>query len=255
MRTRFGLFVFAFIGVLFLAIFFFVGKERKNHEVEREFAKILKELPEGEIVLEDVLPFEWDTLYFASPYADEKAIEAEIGVKRFSGFVSEGGMSFLFQSKNRSVLQVSGYPSNLGFDFRYGNFPAKLKTRLESKLVAFDFRYGNFPAKLGNRLESKLVAKIAYGDRVKFSLKKEGDIVIVERVSSVPTLEKAFSMREDALLEGLKGVSEEELFGEWGEFNSPFSGMYGYIWNREGKNIGVYFDFEKKVVVDVKMFE
>lgn len=233
MRARFGLFVFAFIGVLFLAIFFFVGKERKNHEVEREFAKILKELPEGEIVLEDVLPFEWDTLYFASPYADEKAIEAEIGVKRFSGFVSEGGMSFLFQSKNRSVLQVSGYPSNLGFDFRYGNFPAKL----------------------GNRLESKLVAKIAYGDRVKFSLKKEGDIVIVERVSSVPTLEKAFSMREEALLEGLKGVSEEELFGEWGEFNSPFSGMYGYIWNREGKNIGVYFDFEKKVVVDVKMFE
>lgn len=62
---------------------------------------------------------------------------------------------------------------------------------------------------------------------------------------------KAFEMTREELTEALDGVKEDELLEWWGTPSSFFSGLYGSIWELDGRYISVVFDYDTKVVEGV----
>ncbi len=93
-----------------------------NHRLQREVTAVSSE----HVLLNEVVPFKWDTLYSFEPYASEDQIEEIIGFKSRSikETVSEGMVQLLFVRDNKVVSSVLGYESALGYSI---NFTGKIK--------------------------------------------------------------------------------------------------------------------------------
>lgn len=71
-----------------------------------------------QVTLNQVVPFEWDTVYTFDPYTSRQEIAETIGFD--SGSIqetwSEGMTQLLFVKDQRVTASVCGYPSRLGYD-------------------------------------------------------------------------------------------------------------------------------------------
>lgn len=69
------------------------------------------------ISLNDITPYEWDTVYTFDPYTSRQEIEEIIGFKSryIKETVSEGMVQLLFVKGDSVAASVCGYADNLGY--------------------------------------------------------------------------------------------------------------------------------------------
>jgi len=68
-----------------------------------------------EVMLKDITPFEWETVYSFGPYTSKEEIQKIIGFKADVGeTVNEGMPHLIFVKDQEVVCELLGYPSNLG---------------------------------------------------------------------------------------------------------------------------------------------
>lgn len=75
------------------------------------------------VPLNEVVPFEWDSVYMPDPYASKENIEKLIGFKSASikeNWVNEGIVHLIFTKGQRGVASVLSYPQNLGYSIGFG---------------------------------------------------------------------------------------------------------------------------------------
>lgn len=221
----------AILGIGTGLLIYFMLNAGEGSRVNRALKNSIGAIDVPEVTLEDAIPFEWEEIYFIAPNASRSDVEAEIGLRseNIGESTEEGMLNIIFVNKGEVIAGIVGLGKNLGYDIRYGNFPATFNG------------------------EKKLTAKVRFGDKTKFKVIKEDGYQALQRLSPVPALEEAFGMTEEELKKVLIGAKEEEIFGEWGQAG-PLSGRYGFVWTdeKQEKRVAVYFDREKKIVTDVK---
>jgi hypothetical protein len=76
------------------------------------------------VLLADITPFQWDTVYTFAPYTTKETIYQVIGYKwdTISETVNEGMNQVVFAHKGKVVCYVYGYSDNLGYGFDFGDF-------------------------------------------------------------------------------------------------------------------------------------
>lgn len=89
-----------------------------NYRLKRSIHTVFK----TEVTLNEIVPFEWDTVYTFDPYTTRSEIEEIIGFKSsaIQETVSEGMVQLLFIKGSSVSGSVCGYAENLGYriDFR-----------------------------------------------------------------------------------------------------------------------------------------
>ncbi len=106
--------------VLFFCILMLVACTSQQNENEKAFINNVKALKnETEVTLNDITPFEWDTVYSFGPYTSKEEVQETIGFKANVGeTVSEGMPHLVFVKDKEVVCEIIGYPSNLGIDIK-----------------------------------------------------------------------------------------------------------------------------------------
>ena len=84
-----------------------------NQKLQREVTEVNSDYVE----LNEIVPFEWDTVYTFEPYTSKEQIEDIIGFKSNSiqETVSEGMVQLLFVKDKKVVSSVCGYSNTLGY--------------------------------------------------------------------------------------------------------------------------------------------
>ena len=99
----------------------FIGNPKiyiNNQRLKNSLKSIDSEL----VQLNDVVPFEWDTVYTFEPYQSKESIEKVVGFKSRdikANTISEGMLTLLFVKNNRVVASVLGKPSVLGYQLEF----------------------------------------------------------------------------------------------------------------------------------------
>ena len=104
----------AFIGLMISNPFVSIN----NHKL----ASSLKSIDRETVSLNDVVPFEWDTLYTFGPYQSKKEIEKTIGFKSADikeNNINEGMVHLLFVKGDKVVASILGYGKNLGYNIDF----------------------------------------------------------------------------------------------------------------------------------------
>lgn len=89
-----------------------------NHKLETS----VKSIDNETVSLNDVVPFEWDTLYTFEPYQSKEEIEETIGFKSASikeNNINEGMVHLLFVKSDKVVASILGYADNLGYNIDF----------------------------------------------------------------------------------------------------------------------------------------
>lgn len=85
--------------------------------------KIIESSDDGKTVfLNEVIPFEWDTLYTFEPYQSKAEIAEIIGFQSNDikeNNVNEGMVHLLFVKNDKVVASILGYSSNLGYNIDF----------------------------------------------------------------------------------------------------------------------------------------
>ena len=140
--------------VLFVCIVFFgvfgnpiVLKNRYD------FGQAIKIIGSETITLSEITPFEWDNVYSFSPYTSKQEMENIIGFQsnNITQTVSEGMVQLLFVKGDKVVCDIVGYSSNLGYSISLWTDDEKNYCQIRRK------------------------------DNIAFSVKREGDILVLLR--------------------------------------------------------------------------
>ena len=121
-KTKASIIILACIALIAVMGYLFIGNPFifiNNQKLENEVGAIDREI----VQLNDVVPFEWDTLYTFEPYQSKEEIEEIVGFKSTDikeNNINEGMVHLLFVNDNKVVASILGYASNLGYsiDFR-----------------------------------------------------------------------------------------------------------------------------------------
>lgn len=108
------------------------------------------------VTLEELVPFEWTTVYTFDPYTSLERIERITGSKSpaLKESVSEGMTHFVFTDHGRVVASVCAYPSSLGYSLAFAG----------GKYTYYDYADGGY-------------SHIEYGDEIEFEVTQEEGIV------------------------------------------------------------------------------
>lgn len=89
------------------------------------------------IMLEELTDFNWEKVYFISPYMSKEKIEEAIGTKSeaiVDNMSDESVLYVIFTSENQVICQIYGKAETLGFDFELGTYDDYIKLdKVESK--------------------------------------------------------------------------------------------------------------------------
>lgn len=108
------IFTIAVVVVLVLAVSVFHPIVRwNNHKLQ----KAVQSLEADVVNWNDVVPFDWETVYTFDPYTTIEEIEKTIGFssRSIQETVNEGMVQLLFVKDKRVVASVCGYPDQLGY--------------------------------------------------------------------------------------------------------------------------------------------
>ncbi len=122
-------------------------------------SKSVADIDSDEVTLEEVVPFEWTTVYKFDPYTPLKVVKriTNSDSPALKESVNEGMVNLVFKNYNRVVASICAYPSNTGYDIYF--------TRDDSS----DF---------GSEVDSDVGwASINYGDRVKFNVSMDNSVI------------------------------------------------------------------------------
>ena len=88
-----------------------------NYRLKQSIHTISK----AEVTLNEIVPFEWDTVYTFSPYTARSEIEEIIGFKSnaIKETVNEGMVQLLFVNGKTVSGSVCGYAQNLGYSIDF----------------------------------------------------------------------------------------------------------------------------------------
>jgi len=152
--TRWHNFSLGMFAVL-CALYLIFGDPRiyiNNNKLKDAFT----ELSTDSVTLEEIVPFEWTTVYTFDPYTSIDRIEWITGSKSPSlkESVSEGMTHFVFMNRGRVMASVCAYPSSVGYYLSFAG----------GKNTYYDYMDGGY-------------SHIEYGDQVKFEVTQDTGIV------------------------------------------------------------------------------
>lgn len=86
-----------------------------------KLAQAIKSIESETIKFNEIIPFEWDTVYTFSPYMPDSEIEKIIGFKsnRITETVSENMVQLLFVKDLKVVSSICAYSENLGYSITF----------------------------------------------------------------------------------------------------------------------------------------
>ena len=124
MKKKASATVLVVILALVIVRYFFVGNPIiavHNNQLKKAVTSIKDSQT---VTLNEVVPFEWDTVYTFAPYETKENIEKTIGAKSSSikETVSEEMVSLVFVKDNKVTASVFAYPSNLGYKISFDDF-------------------------------------------------------------------------------------------------------------------------------------
>ncbi|MFV0315172.1 MAG: hypothetical protein ACK5I7_08735 [Anaerotignum sp.] len=82
----------------------------------------MKSIHSETVKLNEVIPFEWDSLYTFKPYESRENIEEVIGFKSAyieENNINEGMVYLLFVKDEKVICNVVGYSQDLGYDIDF----------------------------------------------------------------------------------------------------------------------------------------
>lgn len=82
------------------------------------------------ITLQEMTDFDWDSMYYFTPYTDKEAAEKAIGFSSddiLDNLSSDDSVYALFVKDREVVCQMQGLPENLGFQFDFGEIDSYIK--------------------------------------------------------------------------------------------------------------------------------
>ena len=85
--------------------------------------RAMSQVPEGEVTLNQIVPFAWDAAYTFPPYTSKAEMEQTLGFSSASirETVNEGMVQLLFVKDGRVTASVCGYPEKLGYQVRFSD--------------------------------------------------------------------------------------------------------------------------------------
>lgn len=92
----------------------------------QKLGKAIKVLDADRVKINEVIPFEWDTMYTFDPYSSKESIEEIIGFKSRNikvNNISEGMVHLLIVKDNKVVASVLGHGAKLGYSI---DFPSPI---------------------------------------------------------------------------------------------------------------------------------
>lgn len=145
---------YAILMVLF--VLYLVFGDPRIYINNKKLEDTLTGISSESVILEEVIPFEWTTVYTFDPYTSLDVIERVTGSKSpaLKESVNEGMTHFVFNNRGRVVASVCAYPSSVGYSLNF----------FGGKNSYYDYRDGGY-------------SHIEYGDRVEFEVTKEEGIV------------------------------------------------------------------------------
>ncbi|MCI8704016.1 MAG: hypothetical protein HFE60_06895 [Anaerotignum sp.] len=85
----------------------------------RALRQAMAAVEDGEVTLNEIVPFAWDTMYTYEPYMSREEVEEmmQIPVRGLKQSVSEGAVQLVFVKNGHMVCNVCGYISREGYAF------------------------------------------------------------------------------------------------------------------------------------------
>jgi len=85
----------------------------------KAFNTNVNSITQDKVFLNDIAPFEWDTVYTFGPYTSREVIEKVIGIKSnaISEARSEGMRQLIFVKEDKIICSITGYYYKLGYMF------------------------------------------------------------------------------------------------------------------------------------------
>lgn len=137
------------------ALYLIFGDPRiyiNNNKLEDAFT----ELTTDSETLEEIIPFEWTTVYTFDPYTSIDRIEWITGSKSpaLKESVSEGMTHFVFMNRGRVMASVCAYPSSVGYSLSFAG----------GENTYYDYADGGY-------------SHIEYGNQVEFEVTQDDGFV------------------------------------------------------------------------------
>ncbi len=116
----------------------------------------LTEITDDKVTLEEIVPFEWTTVYTFDPYTSIKRIKWITGSNSpaLKESINEGMTHIVFTDKGTVVASVCAYPTSLGYSLSFAG----------GENTYYDYSDGGY-------------SHIEYGDGVIFEVTRENDLV------------------------------------------------------------------------------
>lgn len=85
----------------------------------RALRQAMAEVEDGEVTLNEIIPFAWDSVYSFGPYTTQEQMEEIMGIsaRRLEESPSEGMVQLVFVKNGHMVCNVCGYISREGYAF------------------------------------------------------------------------------------------------------------------------------------------
>lgn len=118
--------ILTFVGLVAIATYLVIGNPivLMNNQ---KLGNTLKSIDAATVNINEIVPFDWDTIYTFEPYAPKESIEKIIGFKSNDievNNINEGMVHLLFVKDKQVVASVLGYSENLGYRL---DFPSKVE--------------------------------------------------------------------------------------------------------------------------------
>ena len=125
---------YAILMVLF--VLYLVFGDPRIYINNKKLEDTLTGISSESVILEEVIPFEWTTVYTFDPYTSLDVIERVTGSKSpaLKESVNEGMTHFAFNNRGRVVASVCAYPSSVGYSLNF----------FGGKNTYYDYRDGGY---------------------------------------------------------------------------------------------------------------
>ena len=142
--------------VAVLAVPYFIFGDPRVYINNNKLENSLTALGKENVTLEEVVPFDWTTVYTFDPYTSIERIERVTGSKSptLKESVNEGMTHFVFMDSGRVVSSVCAYPSSIGYSLSF---------------TGGENSYYGYPDGGYSHIE--------YGDQITFDVMRDGEII------------------------------------------------------------------------------
>ena len=139
-----------------LAILYFIFGDPRVYINNDKLENVLTALGKENVTQEEVVPFDWTTVYTFDPYTSIERIERVTGSKSptLKESVNEGMTHFVFMDSGRVVASVCAYPSSIGYSLSFAG----------GENTYYGYPDGGY-------------SHIEYGDQIIFDVMRDGEII------------------------------------------------------------------------------